>query len=610
MATNELARLLDWDAIVRLAGSVYVERGLSYVEEGRVGPITESDEAIEATVTGEYPYSVRIAAVGSSIIGLCSCPMGETGVFCKHCVALAVWWAIPSSRLRELWSGRTVSRGRGGRPDDVTPWSDDAIRPYLEGLDRDELLDLISGQMARHDDLAEHLRLRAAVSAASQGGTAELRQALDRATLVRGYLPYAEVTGFAHDVHAVADAVEDLVEQGQADEAIDLAERGLRRVESAILESDDSDGLLGDLLRRFEDIHLVACRTARPDPIPLARRLFKWELEGDFDVFRGAAERYADVLGQAGLAEYRRLAQERWSRVPARGPGDARRSYGDDDSSSDFGITYMMESLARASGDIDELIAVMGRDLSHEYDYIRVAGVCREHGRDDEALEWAERGLRAFPKRTDVRLREFLADEYLRRSRDDEAMALLWSELLDEHDLASYRLLKRFADRIGAWDSWRPRAFEEVRRAVEAAIAAPSQERPRFVRYEVPDGSTIVEILAWEGRIDEAWAEARRLGCRSGVMMQLAKQSEETRPEDALAVYRDEVADILKVAGRRAYAEAVSLLHRIRVLMSRLGQEEQFRSYAAEVRAANARRPAFRSMFDAAGFLEAPRRGG
>ena len=36
----------------------------------------------------------------------------------------------------------------------------------------------------------------------------------------------------------------------------------------------------------------------------------------------------------------------------------------------------------------------------------------------------AERGLRSFPERADSRLREFLAQEYHRRERHDEAMAL------------------------------------------------------------------------------------------------------------------------------------------------------------------------------------------
>jgi hypothetical protein len=421
---------------------------------------------------------------------------------------------------------------------------------------------------------------------------------------VRGFLPYGEVRWVAEGVHEIADAIEALIGQGQAVEAIDLADRALHRVESAILESDDSDGLLGDVLRRFEQVHLAACRMAPPDPADLARRLFRWQLEGEFDVFHDAAERYKDVLGATGLREYRRLAEERWARVPARRAGQAGGAASmDDDRDRDHQVRSIMESLARASGDVDELIGVMSRDLSHEYDYIRIVEVCHDGGRRDEALAWAERGVRAFPVRTDVRLRELLADVYLRRSRADEAMALIWAELVDEHDLASYRRLKDYADRIGAWDAWRPRALEEVRRAIESAIASPPSASSRFVRPRPADGSALVEILAWESRIDEAWTEARILGCRNGVLMQLATRSEQSHPDDSLAVYRDEVARTLRVADRSAYGQAISLLRRIRTVMVDLGREAEFRSYAAEVRAANARRPVFCAMFDAARLL-------
>jgi hypothetical protein len=58
------------------------------------------------------------------------------------------------------------------------------------------------------------------------------------------------------------------------------------------------------------EIHLAACHQAKPDPIELARVLFARELDSDWDFFHGASEAYEDILGDAGLAEYRRLASE------------------------------------------------------------------------------------------------------------------------------------------------------------------------------------------------------------------------------------------------------------------------------------------------------------
>jgi hypothetical protein len=88
---------------------------------------------------------------------------------------------------------------------------------------------------------------------------------------------------------------------------------------------------------------------------------------------------------------------------------------GEDDSSkhgSRFRITHIMEALARRSGDVEALVAVKQRDLSSAYAYLQIAEAYMKGGLHDQALSWAERGLEAFPFRTDSRLREFVAAEY------------------------------------------------------------------------------------------------------------------------------------------------------------------------------------------------------
>ncbi|HEY2934421.1 MAG TPA: hypothetical protein VGK99_22005 [Acidobacteriota bacterium] len=67
------------------------------------------------------------------------------------------------------------------------------------------------------------------------------------------------------------------------------------------------------------------------------------------------------------------------------------------------------------------------------------------------ALDWAEQGLKAFSQRADPRLRQFVAEEYHRRKRPDETMALIWAEFMDSTHLERYQNLKSHADRIGQW---------------------------------------------------------------------------------------------------------------------------------------------------------------
>lgn len=583
MTTSRLTDLLDRNAILDLAGSVYFERGVDYLDEGRVGSITESDDAIEATVIGGDLYAVRVFVAVEAIDADCSCPMGRSGVFCKHCVALSLAWL----------------GGSGARA------GDDPVSTLLSGLDRDGLERLVVEETARDEGLVARLRMRAAVAAPEGEGVPLVRTALDRATRRPTTLRYRDVPDYAAGVHEPADALEQLIRQGHGDIAIGLAERALSRLEKVLERADDSDGLIGDLLVRFQAIHLEACRAARPEPVELAERLFRWELDGAWDVFRGATETYADVLGESGLATYRRLAEAKWAAVPTLGPGDGDSA---EDHIDRFAVTYMMGSLARAQGDVDMEVATMSRDLSSAYRFLHIAKVCKDAGREGEALRWAERGVQAYPEGAHVGLREFLADAYLAQSRDDDALVLIWAEFCERPSVATYQLLKGYADRVRAWETWRPRAIKEVRRSITAEMAtAASQSQPtpwlrRHAWQQPPDGSVLVEILLWEGNLEAAWDEARKLGCRRPTWLGLATQSEASHPEDAVEVYRQEVEALHAVSDKNVYEQVIELVGRIGRLMSGLDKNADFADYAATVRVSNARRPAFLALFDAAGF--------
>lgn len=152
---------------------------------------------------------------------------------------------------------------------------------------------------------------------------------------------------------------------------IDLAEYAMDRAEDAVGFVDDSDGHFGGIASALQDLRHDACTLARPDPVALARRLYARERQsGSLETFYGAAAQYADVFGDAGLAEYRRLAQSEWDAVAPLAPGDDRTFDHDR-----FGLTHIMETLARLTGDVDAIIAVLARDQASAHQFLRIAEV-------------------------------------------------------------------------------------------------------------------------------------------------------------------------------------------------------------------------------------------
>ena len=575
--------MLTREELRRLAGPRSYERGESYFEGGRVRSLAEEKGTVTATVRGTRKYRVRLTLAGGGLTHACSCPIGADGALCKHGVAVGLEWLAHRGQ-----SGTTARRRKSGS---VTM---NDVRAYLSGQDPGVLVNLLIEHAADDDRLRERLLMMTAKRAASGPDLTTFRRAIDQAIDTGEFIDYRSAFDYSQRIDDVINSMAELLDEGHAAEVVDLTEHALSAVEDAMGSVDDSDGHMGGILERVQELHHRACRKAKVDPTALAERLFAWELRTDWDTFFGAAATYADVLGEPGVARYRQLAEAEWARVPGlAGSGKDSDRYG-----RRFRITHIMETLARESGDVDAVAAVKARDLSHAYNYLQIAELYKEAGRDDAALDWAERGAKAFPERTDSRLREFLANEYHRRKRRDEAMALIWADFADAPHLPEYKQLKAHAARIDQWPVWRDKALGFVREGIAARKRkAPQRASPWFLQ---PDHSDLVEIFLWERKVETAWNEALAGGCSAALWMKLATKREAKHPEDAIPIYQRQVERSLARKNNDAYAEAVALLRRIHGLTARTGSHGAFASYLASIRTAHKPKRNFIKLLDSA----------
>lgn len=570
LSKSALKNILDRRTLRQMAGARSFERGEDYFASGQVRALAEHDGTITARVLGTREYRVKLWVEDGDIEFSCTCPVGTDGAFCKHCVAVGLAWLEQGSK------SATTAR-KPAKPAVTT----DGVRAYLAGQDREALVDMLMEQAMNDERLRRRLFLKAAKKTPKGLDLATYRQAIDDAVDTGGFIDYRSAHDYAQGIEDAINSVEELLKEGHSAEVIELTEHALAAVEDAMGSIDDSDGYMGGILERLQEIHHAACKKAKPDPEALARRLFEWELRTDWDTFFAAAEKYADVLGEKGLAVYRKLAEAEWARVPALGQGrDDPDKYG-----KRFRITHIMEALARQTGDVEAVVAVQKHDLSSPYAYLQIAETYKQARKHDLALEWAERGLKAFPQRTDSRLREFLAEEYHRRKRHEEAMALVWGEFTEHPTLDQYQNLKSHADRIGEWPAWREKALSDMR----GEIAKPKREtqKSRWGWSARGDHSELVKVFLWEKDVEAAWREAKTGGCSNDLWLQLAARREKDHPEDALPIYQQQVERTLDQKNNEAYRAAIGLLRKVRGLMVRLGREAEFSRYMESVRSAH-----------------------
>ena len=565
--------MLDRSFLRARAGARSYERGLGYFEAGCVEKVVLEGELLLATVQGTQRYRVELRPGEGSLEHSCSCPCGRDGAFCKHCVAAGLAFLEAGADPPEPWP---------------EPLSLDAIRERLEDLDREALQSLLLEQARADERVLERLRLWFAADS-ERVDLESFRRAIELAVDPGDFVSYHEAYDWSRGIDEVIDAVEGLLEDGHAGAVIELSEHVLAALAGLGGLIDDSSGHVTLLCERLERLHLTACERARPDPEELAERLLRWQLDCELEVFYDTADAYADVLGEAGLQRYAELARADWEQVPERGPGD-QREYG-----RRFRITKVMEDLA--GDDVDELAAVMRRDLSLPHDFLRIAEVYRQADRDEEAIEWAERGLEAFPdERADSRLQTFLAELYAARGRHAEALEIAWDRFADHPGLDSYRELKPYAERVAEWPRRRDRALGLLRKRAKAVRE--EARRRGYGGLWGGDHSQLVRILLWEGDVEEAWREAEAGGCDESLWLELAGRRKETHPEDALRVYHDRIEPTIARKTKADYEDAVGLIEEVGGLLWRLGREHELSALVGEIRATHARKRNLVALLD------------
>ena len=567
-----LADLITRKALQDLAGTITFQRGEDYFSNEAVSRLRVAEEKVSARVEGSDMYHVELWDDDGDLDYECSCPQGDEGNFCKHCVAVGLTWL--AGKKIEGKSGGVSGKKKTKKRD---PWLD--IRNYLSLQRPKSLVDLLLDVAQRDDRLYRSLLLKAERTGGAGNAMTAFRRAIENATDVNGHVDWRAAASFASNLDQVAESLAELLKPNTAAMLVELAEYAIERIEIALENIDDSDGNISESLQRFAELHFKACKLARPDPEEFAERLFRCETSFPFDSFHDSARIYRSVLGDAGLRRFRELAEAEWRKIkPVASQNGSARSY----DRSRWRITHIMETLAELSGDIEQLVAIKQHDLSSSYSYLAIAEVYDKAGQKDQALEWAERGLKAFPTRLDDRLRDFLIAAYLKRRRNDEALNLTWLQFEERPGLEHYKKLHGIAERLGLWAEQRERALA----LVEQEIARDAATIDRWTKKaRTPDHSLRVEIALWEKDLEAAWRAAHEGVCHRNLLIALAGKLETARPADAITLYRRVVPPIVGQAHNVAYEDAIKLIRKIGSLMTNLDQSREFGGYLAELHA-------------------------
>ncbi len=508
----------------RVAAPRSFERGLGYVDS--TTRIDVSLERATTTVYGSDAYFVSLTWANGGLDGACTCPHGAEGFFCKHCVALGLKLLSMGDDLTSLVSAAETKRS--------------GLEDWLRSLSREELVAELLDVIDDDPELRRRYELRVA---SSSGEVESVRQSVNELLDFEYGMP-----DYSGRITAAATAIRGLVDAGQAEDAIELAEEALDLLADNFEMVDESrDWVGGDVYDLFQ-AHLLACKASPPDVGDLAGYLAELLLREDYGVVPDVKE-YADLLGEEGTALIRQEIADAFAREP-----------------SNWMARSWLEAQARADGDVDALVVLFAANLdSRGVAHMQIVRELESADRHAEALTWAERGLRecSYP---DNKLVDYLAGRYASVGRDTDVLELRRARFAAQGSLINYRALRQAAQACGDWPAEQETALAQLRADADG------------VR-----GPVLIDALTDDGDIDAAWEAASRVAT-DGQMLRLADASISIRPADALAVYLKAIAPLYELLGDDVYRRMATLLLSARACHEVLGTPDEFRRYLAVIR--------------------------
>ncbi|MDU0348049.1 hypothetical protein [Actinomyces sp. MRS3W] len=544
MGIDSLGTLTD-AALAAAAGGAVYKRG-----QGLVNAVSElriADDEATATVTGTFPYTVRLTweqGENGTVAGDCNCPHHASGAFCKHLVAvgLTVLQAADGSSTR-------VEAGTPVAVEDSAPEDKgrSAVETYLNGLSTEQLRALILNLADSNQEVFRSLSTTASLVGGDVEAVAgELLAQAKSVTGVRRFLGYRDAMDYGKDVSDVLNELEPLLETADGARAaapalLHITTRLRKQLERNV---DDSSGVVGGVCQRAVDLYARACCMCQTESSKLGRWLAKFRLDSPGWPSVTLAD-FLPAMGDKGLNVYRRAVAKAEAAVDAEGTAPG------------YELKAMLLELADHDGDVDRAIHLLSLGEHAQYGAIieRLLAVDRRR----EAMAYLDRAVAEGRVSTNNlsywrRLGHGYwvdplraAELYREDGRGEDALDMARGLF---HRAPTPEMLDVLAT-VGAWTG-----REDAER--EAALAW-ADEQPWH------SGDQVIELALHMGDVERAWAAADRWGV-GYTWQQLADVVPQPRPDDAIALYRQAIEETLLPTGRQAAREAAALATRMMAL--------------------------------------------
>src|SRR6266566_859202 len=242
------------------------------------------------------------------------------------------------------------------------------------------------------------------------------------------------------------------------------------------------------------------------------------------------------------------------------------------------GRTFDLIDRLLTLGRIDE--AARETQRVNDYALLELANLFIEHGQDDVA----ERLVRArISERPPLHVLEWLQKYYRTRGNLVAKFEIVETLFRTQPYLRHYQELRDLARRLDRWEIIRPELLAFLEQARNTTL--------------------LIQIALDEGEIDNALQLLKGMAKKdihgytynasygyygySNIALEVARAAEETRPHEAIELYRQHAERLIAMRDRKNYRTACTYLVKVRALYEKLGEGETWTNYIATLREQN-----------------------
>ena len=622
-------RNLTMENLREWAGTKILSRGKSYVRNVKKLSYM-GNNTLAAWVSGseEYATTVQLDPDGDFDYS-CTCPY-DWGV-CKHAVAVVLAAAEYVNQKKEIPlltedndlfqalfddSGDDEEDDDG---DDEDEWHEDDDEPVItvrhaagkekarlkkifEGLGKEELVTLLLDLASRYPEIERGVLEKEQLSKGKADKiVSALKREIRELTSQPAWRNHWKGVGNLPDYSHVREQLQALLDNGHADQAIQLGEelwsRGNEQVEQSNDEGDTATEIAGCM-----EVVLAAVQSSSLPPSKKLQWVIDHTLVDEYSLLESGGDLLeSGIFNQADWREVSDVLSDRLKSLKRQASdsfsGTYRRS----------GLLNMLIKACERSGQSKKIIPLLEEEAEACNCYGKLVEAHLAAGNKDKARQWCVRGFgKTIGSAPGIaaELQGRLRDMAEKEKKHDLVTAYRAEDFFDSASIKSYTELRKASEKAGVWPAVRECALSyletgrrpdpsvKVKKSMEWPLPQPEVIRPankaerRYEQY--PNLDMLISIAILEKRLDDVVALYQELRKRKRWSMatdkSVAEAVAQSHPQVSLDIWRNIAQGLIGQVKPKAYEEAAIYLRNMCKVYQDTGRLSDWQNFLGELR--------------------------